>query len=96
MVQGVRDPTSIHEDVCSISGLTQWVKDQTFLQAAVQIAELRFSWGLVLRWHRPAAAAPIVHLAWDLPYAAGAAVKRPKKKREREKRSWLEKIPVGF
>ena len=27
MAQWVKNPTSLHEDVCSIPGLTQWVKD---------------------------------------------------------------------
>ena len=34
-------------------------------------------------WHRLAAAAPILPLAWELPYAAGAAQKRKEKKRRR-------------
>ena len=32
-------------------------------------------------WYRPAAIAPIQPLAWELPYAAGAALKRKEKKR---------------
>ena len=31
-----------------------------------------------LLWHRPAAAALILPLAWESPYAMGAALKRPK------------------
>ena len=31
-------------------------------------------------WHRLAAAAPIHLLAWELPYAAGTAIKRKKEK----------------
>ena len=31
-------------------------------------------------WHRPAAAAPILPLAWDLPYAVVVDVKKKKKK----------------
>ena len=42
---------------------------------------------LLWLWHRPAAVAPIRPLAWELPYAAGVALKgkKKKKKREREK-----------
>ena len=32
-------------------------------------------------WHRPAATAPIQPLAWELPYAMGAALKSKKKKK---------------
>ena len=35
-------------------------------------------------WHRLAAVAPIRHLAWEPPYAAGVALRRQKKK-ENEK-----------
>ena len=31
---------------------------------------------LLWLWHSPAAAAPIQPLAWELPYATGAAIKR--------------------
>ena len=37
-------------------------------------------------WHRPAATAPIRLLAWEPPYAMGAALKRPKRKRRKEGR----------
>ena len=36
-------------------------------------------------WLRLAAAAPIQLQAWELPYAAGAALKRQKKKKKRQK-----------
>ena len=42
-------------------------------------------------WRRPAAAAPMKPLAWELPYAAGAALKskakqnKPKKPKEKER-----------
>jgi len=40
---------------------------------------------LLWLWHRLAAVAPIRPLAWEPPYAAGAALKRPKKKKKGER-----------
>ena len=39
-----------------------------------------------LLWRRPAAAAPVQPLAWQLPHATGAALKSKKKERERERK----------
>ena len=42
---------------------------------------------LLWLWCRPAAPAPIGPLAWEPPYAAGAALKRQKDKKKERKRS---------
>ena len=52
VAQQVKNPTSIHEDGGLIPGLAQWVRD------------LPLPW----LWHKPAAAAPIQPLAWEIPY----------------------------
>ena len=39
MHQQVMNPTSIHEDVDSIPGLTQWVKDLVFPCAVVYVTD---------------------------------------------------------
>ena len=54
------NPTSIYEDTGSIPGLSQCVKDPALLWL----------------WCRLAAVAPIGPLAWEPPYATGAALKR--------------------
>ena len=41
---------------------------------------------LLWLWHWPAATALLGHLAWETPYAAGAALKRPKKKKKRKRK----------
>jgi len=39
---------------------------------------------LLWLWRRPAATAPIGPLAWELPYAAGAALEKKKAKQRKE------------
>ena len=40
---------------------------------------------LLWLWRGPAPTAPTVPLAWEPPYAAGIALKRPKKKKKKKK-----------
>ena len=44
MAQQVKNPTSVREDVGSIPGLLQWVKDLVLLQAVVEVTDLVWSW----------------------------------------------------
>ena len=45
MAQWVKNPTSIHEDVGSIPGLSQWVKNPALQQAEAQDTDLAQIWG---------------------------------------------------
>ena len=49
---------------------SQWVKD-----LALDLADLAWL------WHRPATAALIRPLAWEFPYAVGAALEKKRKKK---------------
>ena len=86
--QWAKNPTSIHKDVGPIPGLTQWVKDLA-LQIWLRFSGVGSRYGsdlaLLWLWCRPAAAAPIQRLAWELPYAAGAAPKKKGRKKEKKK-----------
>ena len=64
----VKKPTSIHEDVSLIPGFAWWVKGPAFPWALVYVGHRHGSERTLLCWYRPAAAAPIRPIAWELPY----------------------------
>ena len=84
MAQWLTNLTKNHEVSGLIPGLAQWVNDSG-VAVSCGVGHRRGSDPKLL-WlrHTPVAATPIRPLAWEPPYAAGAALKRQKKK-ERKK-----------
>ena len=84
------NPTGIHEDSGSIPGLTPWAKhccelwcgSKTWFGSCVAVAVA------------VAAAALIQPLAWELPYAADAALKKKKKKKEKKRKENTDKVKL--
>ena len=88
-----RNPTSIHEDEGSIPVLAHWVKGSSVAVSGGVGQRHGSDPALLWLWCRPAAAAPIPLLAWELPHTMGAALKKKKEEEEEDPRPGIKTAP---
>lgn len=79
VAQRVKNLTSIQEDANSIP---QWVKDSGVVKRYSVGHRYSSDLALLWLWLRPATAAPMEPLAWELTDASGVALKKKKKKKK--------------
>ena len=74
-----------------------WLSDNILVSMRMQVQSLSGLKDLVLPWlrRRLAATALIGSLAWELPYATGAALKKKKEEEEEEEKDIFSVSPVG-
>jgi len=79
VAQWLTNPTRNHEVAGSVPALAQWVNYPA----------------LPWLWRRPVATAPIGPLAWEPPYAAGAAQRNSKKDKKKKKELVMSALSTG-
>ena len=87
MAQQLVNLTSIHEDM----GFNPWPRSVGYGSSVAMSCGVshRHDSDPMLLWHRRAATAPIGPLAWEPPYAAGAALKEKKTKKKKKKKTQI-------
>ena len=79
------NPTKNHEVAGSVPGLAQWVKGSSVAVSCGVGYRRGLDPPLLWLWCRLVATAPIGPLAWEPPYAAGAAQEMAKRQKKKEK-----------
>ena len=91
VAQWLTNPTRNYEVAGSVPALAQWVNDPALPSCGVG-CRCGSDPALLWLWRRPEATVPIQPLAWEPPYAEGAAQrnnKKTKKKKKEKKISWI-------